>query len=186
MPKASQVWYEQGGGDRQHTPKETVEMLLPYMKHLKGKTFWCPFSKEDCQFVQILRNNGYKVVYSHIDNGQDFFSYEPDEWDVILDNPPYHNKRAFWERALSFGKPFALLLPVNILSDSIINATMKGKEKDFQLLIPSRRTRFYNEATGKVGNQPTFKAAYFGVKFFKQQLILADLPKPKKEKKDAS
>lgn len=182
MSKASQVWYEQGGGDDQWTPRETVELLLPHIKHLKDKIIWCPFDTAESQFVRVLQDNGYKVVYSHIETGQDFFSYEPDKWDIILSNPPYKDKRLYWERALSFGKPFALLLPVNILSDSIINATMKGREKDFQLLIPSRRTRFYNRATGKVGNQPTFKAAYFGVKFFKQQLILADLPNLKKEK----
>lgn len=175
MAKASQVWYENGGGDEQYTPRKTVELLLPYIQHLKDKTIWCPFDREDSQFVQVLKENGYNVVFSHLDYGQDFFEYEPEHWDVMLSNPPYHNKRAYWERALSFNKPFALLLPVNILSDSIINATMKGRENEFQLLIPSRRTKFYNAKTGQVGGQPTFKASYFGVNFFQQQLILADL-----------
>lgn len=173
--KSSQVWYEQGGGDEQYTPRKTVELILPYIQHLKDKIIWCPFDKEDSQFVQVLKANGFKVVFSHLEYGQDFFTYEPEEWDVILSNPPYKNKRAFWERALSFEKPFCLLLPINILSDSIINTTMKGRESEFQLLIPSRRTRFYNAKTGKVGNQPTFKAAYFGVNFFKESMILADL-----------
>lgn len=173
--KASQVWYEQGGGDEQYTPRKTVEILLPHIQHLKDKIIWYPFDKDDSQFVQVLRENGFKVVNSHIEYGQDFFKYEPKEWDVIISNPPYHNKRAYWERCLDFKKPFALLLPVNILSDSIINVTMRGRERELCLLIPSRRTKFYNAKTGQIGKQPTFKAAYFGVGIFNQQLILADL-----------
>lgn len=125
----NQIYYANGGGDEQYTPIKTVEILLPYIQHLKDKIIWCPFDREDSQFVKILTNNGFDVVYSHIDYGQDFFKYEPKQWDVIISNPPYHNKRAFWERCLDLKKPFTLLLPVNILSDSIINATMRERER---------------------------------------------------------
>ena len=171
----SQVYYQQGGGDEQYTPKYGVEVLLPHIQHLKDKTFWCPFDKEDSQFVQVLRMNGFKVVYSHLEYGQDFLTYEPEQWDVMISNPPYKNKRVYWERALDLKKPFALLLPPNILSDSVINVTMREREREFQLLIPSKRMRFYNALTGEVGNQPTFKAAYFGVNIFQQPIILADM-----------
>lgn len=171
----NQVYYACGGGDEQYTPRKTVEILLPHIQHLKDKIIWCPFDRGDSQFVKVLEEHGFKVIYSHLDYGQDFFEYEPDEWDVIISNPPYTNKRAYWERCLGFNKPFALLLPVNILSDSIINVTMKGREAEFGIMIPSRRTRFYNAQTGEVGKQPTFKAAYFGVGIFKQPIIFTDL-----------
>jgi hypothetical protein len=171
----NQVYYQQGGGDEQYTPKYGVEVLLPYIQHLKNKILWLPFDREDSQFVIVLREHNFKVVFSHIDNGQNFLNYEPKEWDAIVSNPPYKNKRVFWERALNLKKPFALLLPLNILSDSVINSTMREREREFQLLIPSRRMRFYNAITGKTGNQPTFKASYFGVNFFKQPIILADM-----------
>lgn len=171
----NQVYYAYGGGDEQYTPQHTVEILLPHIQHLKNKIIWCPFDREDSQFVKILKAEGFNVVYSHLDYGQDFFEYEPEHWDVIISNPPYTNKRAYWERCLSFHKPFALLLPINILSDSIINATVKGRESEFELLIPSRRTRFYNALTGEVGKQPTFKAAYFGMGIFPRQIIFSDL-----------
>lgn len=173
----NKIWYELGKNttDEQYTPKCGVEILLPYIQHLKNKIIWCPFDKKDSQFVIVLKQNRFNVIYSHIEYKQDFLTYEPEKWDVILTNPPYKNKRIYWERALSFNKPFALLLPINILSDSIINTTMKGKKKELQLLIPNKRMRFYNNKTKKVGNQPTFKASYFGVNIFKQQLILADM-----------
>ncbi len=172
----SQIYYQQGGGDEQYTPKYGVEILLPYISHLKEKIIWCPFDKDDSQFVKVLTENGFKVVYSHLDYGQDFLTYEPDNWDVLISNPPYKNKRVFWERALSFNKPFSLLLPINILSDAMINQTMKGREDQFQLLIPSKRMRFYNNLTGATGNQPTFKATYFGVNFFQERIIMVDMP----------
>ena len=174
--KTNQVYYQQGGGDEQYTPRYGVEVLLPHIQHLKDKIIWCPFDKEDSQFVKVLTEKGFKVIYSHLEYGQDFLIYEPEQWDVIISNSPYKNKRVYWERCLDFKKPFALLLPLNILSDSVINATMREREREFQLLIPSRRMRFYNNKTGEVGNQPTFKASYFGVNIFQQQIILADMP----------
>jgi hypothetical protein len=175
-------------GDEQYTPKNGVEILLPYIQHLKDKIIWCPFDKEDSQFVKVLKENGFNVVRSHIEDkidigcsglyiNKDFFTYEPEKWDVIISNPPYKNKRAYWERCLDLKKPFALLLPLNILSDSVINVTMSERERELQLLIPSKRMRFYNAKTGAIGNQPTFKASYFGVNIFKQPIILANLPK---------
>jgi hypothetical protein len=175
--KENQVYYQQGGGNEQYTPRYGVEILLPHIQHLKGKIIWCPFDREDSEFVKVLSENGFNVIYSHIDYSQDFFEYEPENWDAIISNPPYKDKRKFWERCLDLKKPFALLLPLNILSDSIINTTMRerGREREFQLLIPSKRMRFYNRQTGQVGNQPTFKASYFGVNIFKQQIILQDM-----------
>ena len=31
-------------------------------------------------------------LFIHISNGQDFFDYEPDRWDVMVSNPPFTNK----------------------------------------------------------------------------------------------
>lgn len=171
----NKFYYNQGGGNEQLTPRCGVEILLPHIEHLKNKIIWLPFDKEDSQFVQVLKENGFNVVWSHKDTGGDFFTSEPDNWDVIIGNPPYKGKRAFWERCLDLKKPFALLLPLNILSDSVINVTMRGRERELQLLIPSKRMRFYNAKTGETGNQPTFKASYFGVNIFKQQIILQDM-----------
>jgi hypothetical protein len=173
--KNNQVYHQQGGGDEQYTPRYGVEVLLPYIQHLKDKIIWCPFDRPDSEFVKVLSENGFNVIHSHLDDGQDFLTYEPEVWDVLLSNPPYTNKRIYWERALDLKKPFALLLPLNILSDSVINVTMREREREFQLLIPSKRMRFYNRTNGATGNQPTFKASYIGVNFFQQQIILADI-----------
>lgn len=169
------IYHTIDGGNEQYTLRYGVEILLPHIQHLKDKIIWCPFDKKDSEFVKVFKENGFRVVFSHIENGQDFFNYQPEKWDVIISNPPYKNKRAFWERCLDLKKPFALLLPLNILSDSVINITMRERERELQLLIPSKRMRFFNKLTGEVGNQPTFKASYFGVNIFKQQIILQEM-----------
>lgn len=171
----AKVYYNQGWWDEQYTPRYWVEVLLPYIEHHKDKIIRCPFDRSDSEFVKILQENWHKVVYSHIDYWQDFFDYEPEHRDIIISNPPYKNKRAYWERCLDLWKPFALLLPLNILSDSVINVTMKQRERELQLLIPDKRMRFFNVKTGETWKTPTFKASYFAVGVFRDQINLATI-----------
>jgi len=163
----NQVYYTSGGGDEQYTPAKTVELLLPHIQHLKNKTIWCPFDREDSQFVQVLRKNGFKVTYSHIDYGQDFFAYEPEAWDVIISNPPYTNKRRYWERCLALDKPFALLLPVNILSDSVINVSLRERERERRLRTaasaahPIPKNTFLQRKNWRNRQKPNFQSSIF-------------------------
>lgn len=176
MELNSQILYSNGGGDEQYTPYYAVELIIPYIQHLKDKIIWCPCDKEESEFVKVLKENGFNVVNSHIDLGQDFFTYQPEKFDVILTNPPYANKRAFIERAESFGKAWAFLLPISIINDSILNDVF-GDMSEMTCLIPDKRIRFFNNAKGEVGTQPTFKACYIGRNFFTKQMIGVKIPK---------
>ena len=167
----SQIYYENWWWDEQYTPQRWVEILLPHIQHLKNKVIWLPFDTEDSHFVKVLRKEWFNIVNSHISEWKDFITYEPEYFDCIISNPPYKNKRIYWERALSFSKPFALLLPVNILSDSMIWNTLMKDWRWLQLLIPDKRIRFYNAVTGVIWNQPTFKACYFRVWIFREDII---------------
>ena len=85
--------------------------VLPIIKYIpEGKVIWCPFDTEHSEFVLKFRDAGFKVVYSHICNGQDFFRYEPSQWDVLVSNPPFSRKVEVFDRCLKLGKPFALLM----------------------------------------------------------------------------
>ena len=108
MSDSRSILYSKGKNDECYTLKYGVEPIIKYIP--KNAVVWCPFDKEDSQFVQQIRKQGNKVVATHIDNGQDFYTYEPDEkWDVIVSNPPFTGKRKIFEKALSFDKPFALI-----------------------------------------------------------------------------
>ena len=96
-------------GDEVYTPFYAVEPLLEFLP--KDKKIWCPFDEEWSAFYQLLSKKGYDVTRSSLSEGQDFFSYQPDDWDILVSNPPFSKKDDVLKRAFSFGKPFALLLP---------------------------------------------------------------------------
>lgn len=107
--KSRDILYSNGNNDECFTPPYGIIPILEFLD--KEAVVWCPFDTEDSHFVKEMTSNGNKVIYSHISNGQDFFNYEPEEpWDIIISNPPFTNKRKIFERALSFNKPFALLM----------------------------------------------------------------------------
>ena len=91
-----------------------------------------------------------------------------ENWDIIISNPPFKNKKLFFERVLSFDKPFALVSMVSWLNDGGVYNLFKDKK--LQLLIPDKRARFFNE-NGCIGKQPSFKAIYYCVDFLQDNDI---------------
>lgn len=162
-------FYSLSEDDECYTPKYGVEPLLEFLLKFKDKTIWCPFDTDDSEFVKVFRKAGYSVVSSHITDGKDFFEYEPEKWDVIVSNPPFHGKRKFFERALSFGKPFALLAPITWLNDS---APKKLFGDEMQILMFDKRICF--DGKGKAIN---FSSAYFCKDFLPQQIVCRELKK---------
>ena len=110
-----------------------------------------------------------------------FFTYEPDNWDIIISNPPYKNKRKFIERCLQLNKPFALLLPTTILNDALINDLYTKYNAKLQLLVPYQRMEFFNKDRD-ISNKLSFKTSYFARDLFEQDIILLRKEDMKKER----
>ena len=71
---SKKVLYAKGGGDEAYTPEYGVEPILEFIP--KDVIVWCPFDTIDSEFVkQISKQN--EVVFTHIQYGQDFLTYEP-------------------------------------------------------------------------------------------------------------
>lgn len=167
--ESQKILYSKGSNDECKTLPYGVAPIIKYIH--PELICWCPFDKEDSEFVKQLRFNGNEVIATHIDNGQDFYTYEPDEWDVIVSNPPFTNKRKVFERALSFDKPFALLMSNTWLNDS---APVKlFKDKGLQLLMFDKRMKFENN--GFVQNKITFSSSYYCYKLLPKQIIMEEL-----------
>lgn len=53
-----------------------------------------------------------KIIYTHIDEDKNFFYYEPDNYDIIISNPPFSQKDDILKRLYELNKPYAMLLPI--------------------------------------------------------------------------
>ena len=98
MSKNDELW----------TPPSAVRPILDHVGH--ADTVWemCPGSG---QMVEYMKEEGYDVWSMAADG----LTHQPQEWDVIITNPPWSKKHLFLERCVKLGRPFALLLPIRTL-----------------------------------------------------------------------
>jgi len=162
------VLFGKGKNDECYTLDYGVRPILKYIP--EGAVVWCPFDTKDSLFVQLISKTN-KVVSSHIDEGQNFFKYEPDEWDIIISNPPFTNKKLFFERAISFGKPFALLMTNTWLNDAA--PKLLFMDIDLQLLMFDKRMLY--ERGGKIDKKITFSSSYYCRGLLPKQIIMEKL-----------
>lgn len=170
MLKSKEILYSEGNNDECYTLPYGVKPIIKYIP--KNAVVWCPFDTEESEFVKQIRANGNKVIATHIFEGRNFYTFEPNEhWDCIVSNPHFSHKRETFERALSFNKPFALLMALTWLNDSASKQLFM--EKDLQLLIFDKRMKFKNN--GEIQNKITFSSAYYCWNFLPKQIIMEKL-----------
>lgn len=157
--------------DLVYTPEYAVRPLLKYID--KNMRIWCPFDEEDSSFVKVFKENGYNVFYSHINLGQDFFNYEPQEsYDIIISNPPFSVKDKVLKRLYILNKPYAMLLPIPAL---------QGQKrfpyiKDCEALIFDKRINYYkNKETKEVQKGISFGSFYLCKHILPEKLIFEEL-----------
>ena len=175
------------------TPRILVECLKPYfedwmkqndhtgMYFLRGFegpvevkrdpsqfTIWCPFDKETSEYVIFFKELGCRVIYSHIDYGQDFFTYEPEEpYDIIISNEPFSRKLDVFKRCNELGKPWVMLCNVMVLNYMICGNYFA--DNPIQMLIPDKRCSFD-------GNPSSFCSGYICKDFLSRDLEFCHLP----------
>jgi len=150
--------------DEYYTPRILVEPILKYIK--KDSIIWCPFDTEESEFVKCFKENGFKVIHSHIWNGKDFFEYEPEQYDVIISNPPFSLKLKVLDRLYKFNKPFAVILGLPILNYQEVGNFFLDKE--LQLLIVDKKISFD-------GNTASFNNSYFCYKMLPKDIVFTHL-----------
>ena len=160
--------------DECYTPAYAVYPILKYIK--KEMIVWCPFDEEHSEYVKILKNNGNKVIYSHIKQGKDFFKYEPKEYDIIISNPPFSLSYEILKRLYKLNKPFIILLPLKYLQ-----AQNRGNlfiKYGIQLLTFDKRIGFYTNGNMNKPNEGNYQgSSYFCWKILPKDLIIENLNK---------
>ena len=162
--------------DEFYTPNYAIEPLLKYLK--SNSVVWCPFDSLESNFVKILKEQGHKVINSHIENGFDFFEYEPKvEYDYIISNPPYSLKSEVFDRLFKLGKPFAMLVGVVGLFESQKRFTM-FKDNDFEIMYFNKRISYFkNYSDQKPRLNPPFSSVYVCNKMLPKQIVFELLNK---------
>ncbi len=151
--------------DEYYTPKEAVLPLVKYLK--KEDVIWCPFDDESSEYVKVLSLSN-KVIFSHINNGKDFFTYTPDHYDIIISNPPFSLKDKVLERLQFLNKPYAILLPLPTLQGQKRFSYLIGK----QALIFDKRINFYQDIEHTImAKGVAFASIYICNKFLPKDLI---------------
>ena len=157
--------------DEVYTPSYAVKPILKYIK--PTDVAWCPFDMEDSEYVKLIRENGNKVIATHIDTGNNFFEYEPEEYyDVIISNPPFSIKDDIIKRLYELNKSYAILLPIPSLQGQKRFPYMK----DCQALIFDKRINYYtNPIKKEIQKGVSFGSFYLCRNFLPNDLIFEEL-----------
>ena len=148
--------FKQNKQDEYYTKRYAILPLIKYLP--KNSTIWCPFDKTESKFVEVFLEFGYKVIHSHINTGQDFFLYEPEEkYDYIISNPPYSLRERILERLFLLQKPFAMLINDAGLFDSKKRFQLLSNNK-FEIMVFDSRIDY--EKNGENMNGVPFKSIY--------------------------
>lgn len=161
--------------DLQFTPKYAVLPLLEFLKPSNIQVIWCPFDDEKSEYVKVLTENGYKVIFTDIEHGNDFFTFEPElQYDIIISNPPFSLKDKVLKRIQELKKPFALLLPLPSLQGEKRFDSLQGT----QALIFDKRVNFYKDKEHTISQSgAAFASIYICKDFLPNDLIFRKLDK---------
>ena len=170
MKKTLINYSKNGAFDEIYTPDYAVYPIIPFLP--KDKIIWCPFDTEESNYVKVLRKFGFEVINSHIEDGKDFFNWQPEEWDIIVSNPPYSIKDRVLERCYVLGKPFALLLPITTLEG--VKRGELFRRYGIQVLVLDRRINFF-ESTPNKEHKKDKSSCWFNSSYFCWKLLPKDL-----------
>lgn len=161
------------GNDEFYTPSYAIDPILKYIEPYS--IIWCPFDTEDSLFVQMLREKGHEVVFTHIGNGYDFFNMPIPECHYVISNPPYSLKTEVLQKLFEIDKPFAMLVGVVGLFESQKRFEM-FRDHEFEIMYMNRRIAYFKSyEEQKPSLNPPFSSVYVCHKMLPQQIVFEEI-----------
>src|SRR3972149_9208023 len=135
-PKKS---YKPGPMDNCMTPPYALDPIMPFLE--KGWMWWEP-AMGTGNIVRTLRKHRYKIRGTDVVAGYGYFNWRPNSaaWDASITNPPYGLKYKWLSRSVELDKPFALLVPVEMLGAKKCQEWLK--KIPFEIMLLNRRINF--------------------------------------------
>jgi hypothetical protein len=162
------------GYDEFYTPKYAIKPIMKYIK--PNSTIWCPFDTDKSHFVKMLTVAGHNVVFSHLENGIDFFKHN-EVCDYIISNPPYSLKNEVFQRLFELGIPFAMLVGVVGIFESQKRFEM-FRDNQVEVMYMNRRVEYYKDhKEQKPSANPPFSSVYICSKMLPKQIIFEEIDK---------
>ena len=137
-----------------------IERFIP-----KDKKIYSPFYCTGKQ-KEIFKYMGHDIIHED----RDFFSYiPPEDFDLIIDNPPFSCFKEVCTRLKLIDKPFIIIARSNLLLCRWFQRLFK---EHLQVIIPDKRITFTHLTNPKKGYTPPFGSTYYAWKMdFKKDLI---------------
>ena len=164
------------GMDRCMTPAYALDPLLPYIN--SSWTFWEPTAGTG-NIVKALSAAGHSVFGTDIlgfpvgNQPLNFFTWQPLQFDALITNPPYSCKYDFLARCYDIGKPFALLVPVEMIGAQAAQRLME--KHGVELLLLNRRVNFEMPNKGWSGSSAQFPVLWLCWKMLPSPIVYGRL-----------
>lgn len=117
------------------TPDSAIALVAGYLPRVR---IWEPCRGYGA-IQDYLTAQGHDVIGTDITSGVDALTTQADNWDIAVTNPPWSLKGEFLERFYTLGKPFAFLLPCDLVNGK---RTKLFEMHGIQLIVPSWRVRY--------------------------------------------
>ena len=127
---------------------------------------WCPFDTEQSNFVKLLKQNEFNVVFTHVEFGCDFFNTDVPvgHIDYIISNPPYSMKTEVFKRLFELGIPFGMLVGVVGLFES---------QDRF-----NKRISYFRDYSSQIPDlNPPFSSVYITMNILPERIVFETIEK---------